>query len=368
MTNPYSVGQLLETYEIDLDWIVGAVQERSPELVGLQLPDGLRDYGPALADWLADAAGVEAVISGDPSFGACDLALDMTRIGVDLLVHFGHSPMPSVGPIEVFDILYVPAYSKAPIADVVREAGRQLQGKRVGLLTTAQHATRMNEAVELLREAGCEPHIGFGDDRVLNPGQLLGCNFTAARTVAAEVDVFLYIGSGDFHPIAAAWGLETPVWVADPLTGEVKQVDDRVEALMRQRHAAIARAQQADTFGILVATRVGQERMKLARGLAKLCRRHGKKAYIISLDLFTPDALASFRNLGAWVNTGCPRITTDDFARYPVPMLTPPELEIVLGQRSWDDYLFDEFKGRRPAPHQHADAVLVTTTGADPQP
>jgi 2-(3-amino-3-carboxypropyl)histidine synthase len=32
----------------------------------------------------------------------------------------------------------------------------------------------------------------------------------------------------------------------------------------------------------------------------------------------------------------------DDEARYPLPVLTPPELSIALGKRSWDDYILDE--------------------------
>ncbi|MDX1612033.1 MAG: diphthamide biosynthesis enzyme Dph2 [Candidatus Thermoplasmatota archaeon] len=356
-SSAYTLDHLNACYDIEIDWIVETLNKRDDEVVGLQFPDGLRDYGPALADWLHEEVGCEVVLSGDASFGACDIALDMERIGVDVLIHFGHSPMPSIGPVEAFDVLFVPTHSKAPIDEIVKKAAAQLKGKRIGLLTTAQHASKMDEAADILEENGCEPHINYGDNRVFNPGQLLGCNFTAARTVAEEVDVFLYIGSGDFHPIAAAWGLETPVWVADPMTGEVKKVEDRVEALMRQRYAAIAQAEEAESFGILVATRIGQERMKLAKGLAKLLRKHGKKAYIISLDFFTPEALASFRHLDAFVNTGCPRITTDDYARYDAPMLTPPELEIVLGKRDWEDYRFDEFKGTKPGPHQEEGAI-----------
>jgi 2-(3-amino-3-carboxypropyl)histidine synthase len=43
----------------------------------------------------------------------------------------------------------------------------------------------------------------------------------------------------------------------------------------------------------------------------------------------------------AYVNTACPRIAMDDSVRYERPMLTIPEAEIVLGLRTWDDYVFD---------------------------
>jgi 2-(3-amino-3-carboxypropyl)histidine synthase len=101
-----------------------------------------------------------------------------------------------------------------------------------------------------------------------------------------------------------------------------------------------------------VGTRVGQERLKLARGLKKLLEQHGMEAHLIALDFFSWDNLQYFRHLDAFVNTSCPRITTDDYARYPMPMITPPELEIVLGKRTWEQYAFDEFKGTKPRPEE----------------
>ena len=47
-------------------------------------------------------------------------------------------------------------------------------------------------------------------------------------------------------------------------------------------------------------------------------------------------------DLDAFVMTACPRIAIDDSAMYKKPVLTPDELEIVLGLREWDDYQMDE--------------------------
>lgn len=38
--------------------------------------------------------------------------------------------------------------------------------------------------------------------------------------------------------------------------------------------------------------------------------------------------------------------------RYPMPMLTCPELEIVVRKRTSDEYALDEFNGRTPASSQ----------------
>ena len=72
-------------------------------------------------------------------------------------------------------------------------------------------------------------------------------------------------------------------------------------------------------------------------------RAKGLSAYKLYLNELSPQALMSYRT-DAFVCTACPRVAMDDAARYDRPMLTPPELEIVLGDRDWEDYRFDQIR------------------------
>lgn len=353
------VGALLDNYDVELDAVADKIRARpDTSLVGLQFPDGLRDYATEIERILrARTPGVDYVISADPSYGACDLALSLKQLGADMLVHFGHTEMPSINHLFEWDVLYVAARHKmdvraASLAGAKRLAEITSGGKRIGIVTTAQHIHKLHDMADAMKADGFEVFVGRGDNRLGVAAQLLGCNYTAGTSIEDDVDGFVYVGSGDFHPIAIAWGTDKPVVLADPYTNEVRTIADVMDRLMRQRFAAIQRAKDARAFGILVGTRVGQERMRLARGLQKMLQREGKEAHLIALDFFSWDNLQYFRHLDALVNTSCPRITTDDYARYPMPMLTPPELEIVLGKRSWDDYAFDEFKGNKPRPDE----------------
>jgi 2-(3-amino-3-carboxypropyl)histidine synthase len=82
--------------------------------------------------------------------------------------------------------------------------------------------------------------------------------------------------------------------------------------------------------------------MDLARRMMSLGEEQGKRMGLVYLDRMEPDALV---NLGvdAAVSTACPRIALDDQAKYPVPLLTPPEFEVLLGLRK-GDYLLDEIE------------------------
>ena len=70
----------------------------------------------------------------------------------------------------------------------------------------------------------------------------------------------------------------------------------------------------------------------------------GREAFLILLDDVSPNLLLPFIDIDAFVMTACPRIAIDDSKMYKKPLLTPPELEIVLGKRKWEDYEIDEIK------------------------
>jgi len=97
------------------------------------------------------------------------------------------------------------------------------------------------------------------------------------------------------------------------------------------------RARGARTIGIIVSTKSGQQRMGLARHLARL----SEDAVIVTMREVTPDELL---NLGypCYVNTACPRLAYDDQVRFPVPVLSPQEFEILCGTRTWEEYAIDE--------------------------
>ena len=47
--------------------------------------------------------------------------------------------------------------------------------------------------------------------------------------------------------------------------------------------------------------------------------------------------------IDALVSTACPRIAFDDTSSFKQPLLSPAELEIVLGKRKMENYRIDEF-------------------------
>ncbi len=322
------------SYDLDLERAVEIIKKSGAKSVGLQAPEGLKRVLPGLAEEIEERTGANVVISGDPCYGACDV--DMALLDeVDLMLHLGHAELGE-GQDKV---IFLEARMPQDLRGVVERAVPLLQSKRVGVTTTIQHVHKLGQALEILEEHGIEGLVGPAEGRIKCSGQVLGCCYSTARAV--EADEYLFIGTGQFHPLGIALATGKRVVVADPVTGEVSEID--TEPMLRRRFGAIARATDARRFVILVSKKPGQRRMELARRLKELGESKGKDMFIVYLDNIEPDRLL---NLGAEaaVSTACPRVALDDAAKYRIPVLTPQEFEVLVGERRWDEYRFDEIE------------------------
>lgn len=320
-------------FDFDLGQIKDVIKEKHCKTVGLQFPEGFKRQAFKIAGELEDDTGSDVIISGNPCFGACDI--DTTLAGkVDVMFHFGHSKM---GNFE--NVIFIEARSNVDVLECLKIALPLFKTKNIGLITTVQHIHKLEETARFLDENGKKGISGKGDIRVSYPGQVLGCNFTAARL---ECEEYLYIGSGIFHPLGVAIATGKRVVAADPYMNQAIEVSP--EKFIRKRSGYIAKSLEAKVFGIIVSSKSGQNRIDLARKLSGMATRHGKKAQIILMDLVTPEQLLAFK-VDAYVNTACPRITIDDAERFHVPVLTPGEFEIVLGERKWELLEMDEILG-----------------------
>jgi 2-(3-amino-3-carboxypropyl)histidine synthase len=324
-------------WDYELDRITDAVEERDAETVGLQFPEGLKRRGPAVADDLRALLpdDVTVMLSGQPCYGACDLDTYLMK-RTDVFVHFGHSPMK-----DTDKVIYVPLFSNVDVEPIVQQSvDEELadpdEDPEVGLVTTAQHMNKFDEMKAFLEERGYEVHTRRGDERLTHEGQVLGCNYASADV---DADQILYVGGGKFHPLGLA--MEHPdkkVVIGDPVNNVVTVAD--TEKFMKQRYAAVHKAMDAEEWGVIFCTKIGQGRWETAQEILA----DNDDAYLITMDEVTPDRLTNF-GLDAYVNTGCPRITTDDGPQFKQPMLTPQEYRIAVGDEPMDALEFDTFHG-----------------------
>ncbi|MDN5357812.1 MAG: 2-(3-amino-3-carboxypropyl)histidine synthase [Candidatus Methanomethylophilaceae archaeon] len=325
-------------FDLELERTISWIKSNGYSRVAVQLPEGLKLRSSDISDALS-SAGAEVIIIGRPCYGACDYYSDYKKIA-DALVHYGHSAMPSLGNDQ--DVLYIEARADCSIAGPLKESVGKLP-QNVGVLASVQYIGLIHEAVKIIESSGRKAFVSGGDKRIMYPGQVLGCDCSAAEAVSQSVDGFLFLGEGDFHPLAAAFGTEKTLFVLNPVTGEMRNIDSIKDRILRKRFAAITLASEANSFMIIICGKVGQNRSSEAEMIARKIRDAGKKAYVMLLDEINPETLAHYR-VDAFVNTACPRIAMDESARFNKPILTIPETEIALGLRDWEDYEFDAIR------------------------
>ena len=325
-------------FDFQLENIVAWIRDGGYSSVALQLPEGLKIRATEISDYLIENTGVDILVVGYPCYGACDLYDYKGK--TDALVHFGHSRIPSQGDDP--NVLYIESRSDVTLDDSVMDVLMDLP-RRIGLLATIQYIDLIPVVKTILESTGRTVLVGTGDRRIAYPGQVLGCNCSSAEAVLDEVDAFLFLGEGDFHPLAAAFGVKKDVFVLNPVTKELRDMSEIRDRILRKRFAAIQSAKDAQSFLVIVCSKVGQDRSAEADKVIDKIRSHGLKAYKAVMEEITPMSLMAYR-VDAYVNTACPRVAMDDSAKYELPMLTIPELDIVLGDSEWADYSFDQIR------------------------
>jgi 2-(3-amino-3-carboxypropyl)histidine synthase len=306
----------------------------------IQLPAGLREHLRGIMPAFEEA-GVEAMVLADSCYGACDLAdIRAKQIGCDVLVHYGHADM---GLPTTLPILYVEARMKVDPTEAIKRALPKLKDKRWGLATTVQHIEYLPRVRELLEKNSIEATIGDPGPRAKYPGQVLGCDWGCARSVAGKVDGILYLGTGRFHPLGIALATGKEVVTVNPLTGGHEKVSGDLSGFLRGRKAMVKRAASCESFCVVTSFKPGQRRFKLARRLVEELRGDGLSATLLLADEITPEKLEDFR-AEVFVCVACPRIPVDDAERFDCPILTPFEARAARGKVDLEPYKLDEIQ------------------------
>ncbi len=285
---------------------------------GVQVPEGLKTRLWELQEELGDV-----VFFVDPCYGACDIRdCEAKRLGLESLIHYGHSPMVSSDlPVE---------YRELPQdldLDAVVDSIISLDLWDFSLCSTVQYVRYLPE---IARRTGGK--LGMGR-RTKYPGQVLGCDVRACPGPS------VFIGDGLFHPLGIYLHTRKPVYQVLP-DGSAREVTEEGEKVLRERYRLISWASQGDKFAVVLSTKKGQINLPAFKKARVLLKEKGRKVLSLASDYFLPSYVQGI-DVDAFVFTGCPRVAIEDWHQFKKPVLTPLELEIALGIR--DDYEFYQF-------------------------
>jgi len=282
----------------------------------LQIPDGLKRKALKIADELGDV-----LIDCESCYGACDLAINEAKaLGCDKIIHFGHSKLIETDiPVEYKEIR-----ENIDLTPLLKKIN--IKERRIGLVSTLQFIDSLEDVKNFLEKNGKIIRIGKGRNYA---GQILGCDLSVAKEIEKDVEAFLYIGSGNFHPLGLALKTEKPVYFLNIEKNKMEDLKELKEKFLRQRYASVALAKDAKIFGILVSVKPGQLNLKLANEIKKKLENKEKKAYILVFNEIKPEKLEGLE-LDCYINTACPRIAIDNRTEFKKPILNPDEIESFI--------------------------------------
>jgi len=187
-------------------------------------------------------------------------------------------------------VMFIEAKYNKDIKEILKKT--KIKGK-VGIVTTAQHLHQLKEAQKTIKNS----IIG---------GQIIGCNFKNAEKIKNKVDAFLFIGSGDFHPLELALRTGKEVYTANPYNNQITKISkEEIEKKKKEIKGKYIRFLNAKKVGILVSTKPGQYNLKKALELRKKLK---KESYIFMFNTLREEELENFPDIDIFINTACPRI------------------------------------------------------------
>lgn len=236
--------------------------------------------------------------------------------------------------------IFIEAYIKEDLTPLLKNILKQVKDKKIGLLTTVQHIKGLDFVKEFLEKQGKQVFIGTPSKNMVpkqgiysfHKGQVLGCDSTAALDVEEDVDCFIFLGTGEFHPLHLAYDTDKPIWLANPLTKICELLpEERKRKYFAKQAIRKHNGKNAKCYGFLVSTKPGQYYLNMAKRMLKEARTLGKDGIILTHDTIVPNDLLNFSEVDCYVNTACPRIVEDQ-ENYPKTIINGTELREIFDE------------------------------------
>lgn len=319
----------LKYYEVDEKKLLEAAENNKK--ISIKMPEGFINYATTIIQFFKNN-GIEAKLIADPCYGACDF-LSPPK---EKTICIGEAEMPYLKKVYR-NVSFIEARYNFNLKFLDR---LPRLSKKIGLASITPFIHKLDEIKKFLEREGKNVYIGKKSRRTKYDGQILGCDFSSATSIAGLIDEFLFIGDGFFHPLGLAIATKKKVIAANPISGQIENMGKIKEKTMKQRYAAISLAMDKKSVGIIIGEKLGQRRFELAKKLKKLAEKNGIEAYLIMANNITP--AIDYIGVDFFVSTACPRVAIDDAKNFKKPILTPIEFEILIGERDWGNYEFDQ--------------------------
>lgn len=361
---------LPSNYNFEIPKTIWRIRQAGAKRVALQFPEGLLMFACTIAYIIEQFTDADTLIMGDVTYGACCVDDFSARaLGADVLVHYGHSCLVPIDRTEGIQMLYVFVDIKIDTVHFVETLKHNFSpGTSLALVSTIQFVTALQSVSEHLKD---EYRIILPQCKPLSPGEILGC--TSPKLTGA--DDIVYLGDGRFHlESIMIHNPDIPAYRYDPYSKIFSREYYQTEKMHEIRQEAITRASRAKQIGIILGTLGRQGNPKILQHLQDRITECGKKYVTVLLSEIFPSKLALFKDIDAWVQIACPRLSIDWGMAFDKPLLSPYEMSVALSSIQWqsvypmDFYANDSLgawtnnnESHRPVRQKKSRPIKITT-------
>ncbi|KAJ3127739.1 Diphthamide biosynthesis protein 1 [Nowakowskiella sp. JEL0407] len=335
---------LPQNYSFEIFKSIHQLRLHKAKHVALQFPEGLLMFSLTIADILETFTGVETLVMGDVTYGACCIDDFTARaLDCDFMIHYGHSCLI---PIDVTKIktLYVFVDIKIDSSHFESTLAANFPANStLSLISTIQFTATVHSVKNNLITRGF--NVLIPQSKPLSGGEVLGCT-SPMLSKSANCDAIVYLGDGRFHlESMMISNPDVPAFKYDPYSKifSREEYDFKKMKRIRQGQIDIARTTKNFTtrvanYGIILGTLGRQGSLKVLEYLQQRLLDAGKSVVVVLLSEIFPSKLELFEeSIDVWVQIACPRLSIDWGYAFKKPLLTPYELVTSIEDQSIED-------------------------------
>ena len=213
---------------------------------------------------------------------------------------------------------------------------------------TVQFADAVYRAQKILN-GDYECGVGISQAKPLSKGEVLGCT---APIMQPGIDVMVFVADGRFHLESAM--IANPAVKAfryDPYGKRMTREMYDIPAMMNARRSVIASAKGVTRWGIVLGTLGRQGNPHILERIRKLITAKGHTSFLLLLSEIFPSKMSLFdKEVDAWVQIACPRLSVDWGDMFTKPVLSTYEAFVALGQVKWREVYPQDYYASESGP------------------
>ena len=197
--------------------------------------------------------------------------------------------------------------------------------KTLGVYAAVQFSSKLQTVIAQLKKENIKV-VSSKPARTKEQYQILGCDvYHGNLHLQEDVNAYLYIGDGRFHPLALVLQQRgkkpfKEVVMYDPLAKDMKILTlQDVQKILQKEKASLKLFLMKRKIGILLTTKPGQQQYQASLALVK--KYPAKEFYFFIENTLQSKNFEDFPFIDVWINTACPRIGLDDAVYIKQPLV-----------------------------------------------